>query len=366
MKIGLFTIFQVPNYGSVLQAFATQCLLEKLGHECKIIDYLYPNNWHWNQGAPRPNRIKVYIRKFIPSRKNKVLEEFRKGYFHYTRRYKDLEDLTNENWSSYDAFAVGSDQVWNYRFLRGDKAFMLSFVPFDKPRFSIASSFAASSIPYIFQEKYKNELSKFRAISVRETNGIDIIQKQLGIDIPVEVILDPTLLLSKDEWLSLIPRSGFKKKRPYILFYMWAYAFEPRPYIFEVVKHFQKEMDCDVIALEGYTPADKAEGVIMQNASSSTLPEFIDLFANSDLVVTSSFHGTAFGLNFNRPLISIVPDNVGDDRQITLLKSVGAENCIANIGTNTTLINPILGPNVVNRLREIRLTNIGWIKSNIK
>ncbi len=146
---------------------------------------------------------------------------------------------------------------------------------------------------------------------------------------------------------------------------MWAYAFEPRPYIFEVVKHFQKEMNCDVIALEGYTPSEKAEGVVMQNASASTLPEFIDLFANADLVITSSFHGTAFALNFGNPLISIVPDNIGDDRQRTLLTSVGATNGIVNIGKDIKTIQINSDKVIQDNLDTIRKRNIEWIDKNI-
>ena len=84
MKIGLVTIYQVPNYGSVLQAYATQFLLEHFGAECKIIKYKYPNEWHWNHGARKPQGLRAFIRKLIPSKKTKVLQQFRNEYFHFT------------------------------------------------------------------------------------------------------------------------------------------------------------------------------------------------------------------------------------------------------------------------------------------
>lgn len=366
MQVGLFTIYQVPNYGSVLQTYATQCVLEQQGHVCSIINYIYPNEWHWSQGARRPNRIKTLIRKFIPSKKTTVLNDFRKKYLKLTREYANLDELSNESWKNIDAFVVGSDQVWNPRFLRGDKAFMLSFAPTNKSRYSIASSFATDSLPTELRRKYEKELSQFKAISVREVNGVDIIQKELSIVRPVEVILDPTLLLSKKDWMSLIPRSKFIKQRPYILFYMWAYAFEPRPYIYEVVKHYKQKMNCEVIALEGFTSSNRAHGLDMQKADASTISEFIDLFANADLVVTSSFHGTAFALNFGCPLISIVPDNAGDDRQTTLLKSVGAESSVVTIGTDIHSINPYYNSSVLTNLDNIRQKNLTWIRKNIK
>lgn len=366
MRIGLISIYQVPNYGSVLQTYATQFLLESLGAECKVINYRYPNEWHWNHGAKRPSGWKALIRRVIPSRKAIVLQHFRENNFNFTLPFDNLDEMNNADWSNYDAFVVGSDQVWNARFVLGDSAFMLSFVPNDKPRYSLASSFALKSIPENFREKYFKYLSRFDAISVRENNGIAIIRDELNIKTPVNVILDPTLLLTKEGWLKAIPRSNFKKKRPYILFYMLAYAFEPRPYIFQVVKYFQKKMDCDIIALEGYAKPSIAGGLVMKNLENSSVEQFIDLFANADMVITSSFHGTAFALNFGKPLVAIVPDGNGDDRQTTLLCNVGCAHCAVKVNTSLPNITPDY--DVINeqiRLNELRQTNISWIRKTM-
>ena len=94
------------------------------------------------------------------------------------------------------------------------------------------------------------------------------------------------MLLSKEEWLETIPRSTFKKKKKYILLYMLTYAFEPRPYIFDILKHMQQQDDYDILALEGYTPKEDANGLEMIDKTDSSIPEFIDMFANADIVVT--------------------------------------------------------------------------------
>lgn len=366
MKIGLVTIYQVPNYGSVLQAFATQHLLEKMGAECRIINYYYPNQWHYSQGAKKRTGIRTWIRSILPSKKFKNLDMFRRSYLHLTKPYEDLDQLTTEDWSSYDAFVVGSDQVWNPRFLRADKTFMLSFVPNDKPRYSLSSSFATDTIPEIFRKKYFDQLSKFNALSVREQNGVSVINDELGLNKNVKVLLDPTLLLSKEDWLKCIPRSGFKNKRPYIVLYLLKYSFEPRPYIFEVVKHFKEKMQADVIALCGYEKPNIACGIVMQDAFSSTVPEFIDIIANADLIVTSSFHGTAFALNFGVPLISVVPSIDSDDRQTTLLKSLDVKSSICKIGSTVENLNPFYDTNRSSLiLSSLRKDNISWINNNI-
>ena len=180
-------------------------------------------------------------------------------------------------------------------------------------------------MPSKYVRLFHDELNNFKAISVREDNGVSIITDCLKLDKNVKVALDPTLLLSKEQWLKLITRSSFKKKRPYILLYMWTYAFEPRPYILRVIEHYKKKMNADVIVLEG---SRELTGLNCRfvDANNSSIPKFIDLFANANLVITSSFHGTAFAINFGVPLISIVPNEIGDDRQSSLLKKVGAES----------------------------------------
>lgn len=368
-KIGLITIYHVPNYGSVLQTYATQVLLEMLGMECHIINYKYPNEWHYSKGRPRPS-FKSFIGHLfgiLPAhRKANKLNDFKKKHFNFTKLYNSLDELKNADWSGYDMFAVGSDQVWKAHFTLGDSAFLLSFIPEDKYRISIASSFASKNVPDKFIENYKKHLGKFNAISVREQNGIDIIKNDLGLDYRAEVILDPTLLLSKEQWMEIVPRSNFKKKKKYILLYMLTYAFEPRPYIFEVIKNLQSQDDYEVIALEGYTPKEQAMGIEMIDKTDSSIPEFIDLFANADIVVTSSFHGTAFAVNFGTPLISIIPNDKGDDRQSSLLRQVGMENCIVPIGTDLETIIPKYNKECIEKnLSAIRNNCLNWIKEQI-
>ena len=368
-RVGLITIYHVPNYGSVLQTYATQVLLEKLGMECHIINYKYPNEWHFAQGRPKPT-IKTIIGHLFglkPShRKANKLIEFKKNHFNFTKLYKSLDELKKADWSGYDLFAVGSDQVWKAHFTLGDSAFLLSFIPDDKYRISIASSFASKNVPDKFIEKYKKYLGKFNAISVREHNGTDIVKNDLQLNCTPEVILDPTLLLSKEQWMDIVPRSNFKKKKKYILLYMLTYAFEPRPYIFEVIKHLQAQDDYEVIALEGYTSKEQALGISMTDKTDSSIPEFIDLFANADVVVTSSFHGTAFAVNFGIPLISVVPEGNNDDRQSSLLKSINLDCCIANKQTDIKNIGYKYDINKSSQnLKNLRNRSIDWISDKI-
>lgn len=368
-KIGLITIWHVPNFGSVLQTYATQEIIKKLGFECILLNYKYPNHWHYSQGR-KPKSLKSligYILRISPyHRKSRKLNSFKKRFFNFSRSFASLDEMISYDWSEYRTIAVGSDQVWNHRYTFADSAFMLSFLPEDLHRISIASSFASKSLPLELRPKYKKYLSLFDAISVREQNGLSIVNNELGLKHNAAIILDPTLLLSRDEWMNLIPRSKFVKKRRYILLYMLTYAFEPRPYIFDVLKYMSEKHDCDIVALEGYTRSENAKGVTMIDKTDSDISEFIDLFANADMVVTSSFHGTAFAVNFGIPLISIVPNDRCDDRQSSLLKALGADQSLVNINQSIAEIIPYYDEiSVKERLSQMRLQSLIWLSNSL-
>ncbi len=367
MKAGIVTIYDVPNFGSVLQAYATKQVLTSLGYTPIFIEYNRHNKWRIDHGgAPKSPWYRSFIRKLglkADHRKAIKLEDFKKQHFKRTRIFNDLDDLNSQDWSDYAVFVVGSDQVWNTNYLKGDSFFLLSFIPEYIKKISIASSFAIKHLPLHYEKKFKKYLSQFRAISVREINGQKIIKEQLELDVDVKLMLDPTLLLSSQEWTSLLPFT-LKYNEPYILFYMWAYAFEPRPYIYEVTKYYQEKLQCKVIALEGCYPTCPST-LKMENHSDSNIPKFLQLFSNASLVITSSFHGTAFAVNYGRPLISIIPEG-GDDRQTSLLENLGIPQCAVRIGTDLESINPYYNSEQEqHRLNELRENSILWIKNNI-
>ena len=142
---------------------------------------------------------------------------------------------------------------------------------------------------------------------------------------------------------------------------------EALPFSMELVFKYLKEKTgiINVIALEG-DPKTDLEGVKYINRESSTVSEFIDLFDNASLVITSSFHGTAFAINMNKPLVSVVPNDGNDSRQSHFLKAVGADNCIVSIGQNLDTINPNYDSEAIsNNLDGLRKKNMDWLKIHI-
>ena len=198
---------------------------------------------------------------------------------------------------------------------------MLSFGK-DVKRMSIASSFACDSLPSELIQKYKSFLGSYSAVSVREGSGLRILHDQLGLDCPSCVMLDPTLLLSADEWTSELKLREKSDCGKYVLLYILDYAFDPRPRILDVAAKMKERYACDTIITfsEKDSPEVRELGAVSVEVRS--VDEFVSYLKNATVVVTSSFHGTAFALNYSRPLISVCPQK-SDERQQGLLNELG-------------------------------------------
>ena len=115
---------------------------------------------------------------------------------------------------------AGSDQIWNPTCIKGDGVFLLDFVTNGKRRISYASSFAQAKLEEKFRKDMADSLRGFFSIAVRESNGVKIVKKLIGKDVPIT--LDPTLLLRKDDYGPLIKQSSLHIQKPYMLVYIFA------------------------------------------------------------------------------------------------------------------------------------------------
>ena len=329
-SVGILTMHRVINYGSVLQAYATQKIVEKLGYKAIVIDYVYPNKYHIKQ---KSNLIRsllsiIYHRLFptADDKKTDKIIQFRKKYLYLSpNKYQSPNKLKIKT-HPYDIYLVGSDQVWNPIHMKGDGSFLLNFIPDNKPKISFSSSFAIRKLPDEYIDYYKNSLDKFNHISVRENNGKILIKELIGKDVPVT--LDPTLMLEATEWRKLI---GFKPNKfinqKYILLYALNYAFNPEPYIYDLLFKLQERTGLKIYSFSKLP--DKYRSKSVEYIIESSPIEFLQAFENASYVVTSSFHGTAFAVNFGIPLYSIVAEKSShDDRQASLLSTLGITNCL--------------------------------------
>lgn len=329
-RIGVITMHKVLNYGSALQAYATQKTIEQLGYDCELIDYTYPNGFHKQNHRESTlvllKRFVLHLSLGFPyKKKGKKFGKFRNNYFKLSSVTYNSPDQIAANPPFYDVYMVGSDQVWNPRHIGSDTTFVLSFAASGQKKISFASSFAQANIEKKYHNLYSPYLSDFDAISVREANGQKIIKEWLGRDVPV--CLDPTLLLKKEDYLPIAADSALKIDEPFVLVYILQYAYNPYPYAADFVKQVHRETGLHVVLLD-FTAKEKLGIEHVTNLHDAVGPsEFLYLFLNASLVITTSFHGTAFALNFEKPLYAIINDKAtSDDRMLNLLTMVGAED----------------------------------------
>lgn len=229
MKVDFITRHAIPNYGSILQTYATQKVLNKLGCDSEVINYIRmdetANKTIVTNCNIKGNGIKSKIKRlgYIiiqgPNVKHmhKKFSKFRKTYLKQTEKeYNSVEELRN-NLPNADVYCTGSDQVWakigsvNY-----DETYFLNFVPEGKRCISYAASLGKSKIDEELEKKLPELLKKYETILVRENTAEEII-KEKGFN-NVKQVLDPTLLLNNEEWSSLAEKTKLDEKE-YILVY---------------------------------------------------------------------------------------------------------------------------------------------------
>lgn len=307
MKVGIITINDDSNYGNRLQNYAVQEVLKSLGCESEtivnhnkvrykrhhrnftetinhIIEKNKGKSWDYFKLQVHKLRNKKKIKDY-QARQSKAFQLFTSTYISETE-YVILDgNLPNDLNQNFDFFVTGSDQVWNPYYRRTSPIDFLTFAPKHK-RIAYAASFGVSRIPLTFIEDYRIWLSEMKNLSVREQAGVDIIKKLTGRD--AIVLVDPNLMLSKEKWLSISKVSNLKPKRKYLLTYLLgnpAYG-----------KKISKQ-----IALDNNLEVVNLADIIVLRYYFIDPTEFIDLIHSAELILTDSFHCTAFSILLEKP-----------------------------------------------------------------
>lgn len=350
MKIGIITTFRQANFGSVLQAFSLQFVLEKMGYDVELIDYKYPNGYHYQNGYPKKSfwitgkyKLRLFLGRIGLKAKNKMLlmNDFISQNTICTKTYNSKIQLQS-NPPIFDVYISGSDQIWNPNTMFGDMSYFLDFAPKNARKIAYSSSFSCDTIPQKYKQRYKYFLQQYKSIFVREENGRRIAKVLTGRT-DIEVVLDPTLLLNSNEWSKYAEKSSLSDiPQNYILFYMLAYTYNPQNKMTEILSEFQNQYKLPILSLSEKPIGFHGEFIQIEKEHTIGIYEFLDLFCNATIVVTSSFHGTAFALNFGKPLLALIDgEKKSDDRISTIMEKMGVNKQL--IDTNTIIddkINP--------------------------
>lgn len=347
MKAGILTFVNTINYGASLQALALQRVIERYGVEAEVLQY---TNEKIEQAEK--NKGKISLKRILKSismgagikRKTTAFEKYEAERLHKGQAVtKDTVDELN---LVYDYFVAGSDQIWNTKLTYGDMNYFLSFVSDDNKKISYAPSFGNTACNESLYTSIADNLKKIHHLSVREQSGADFIKKVSGRE--AEVVLDPTLLLNKSEWLT---ETTFT---PSLQHYILVYFPHNKKKVFEFVKVLKKKTGLPVVYLS-ISPRKQAGVKTIYDASPN---EFLGWINNADYVVTGSFHGTVFSLNMEKQFF-YEPSGEGS-RIDNIVRITGTLN--RSIDNPEVMENRIDYSEVTPKLDHERTSSLDWLK----
>lgn len=320
-----------------MQAYSLQQCLREMGHEPYTInlpksEYSIINKIKQTvkdvicalRGREGYKAFRYWPTEEQQSFMDKKTWDFVKGHISLTQRINSIKELYKTDFSEYDAFIVGSDQVWRYAYLSPITAFFFDFLPSDKPRMSYAASFGISDLGYSISDKIrcKELLNNFNVVTVREYDGIKICEREFGIK--AKKVVDPVFLQNKAHYLKMAsfgthPNQGKK----YIFTYILDWNKEKRDYIGRLSNERQ-------LTVVNMLP-EKFHLVGPKMLEYLVYPSVLELlrgFADAECIITDSFHGTAFSILLNKTFGVFANQNRGNSRLISVLKTFGLEDHI--------------------------------------
>ena len=296
-KIGVLTFwYGNSNYGQILQCFALQHFLKKQGYNPYLIRFI-------GYGESKFRKFVKSCLPFLCAKPSKIdrlrqFETFRKEHFRMRSLYTSLSQI-QQNPPKAEAYIAGSDQIWMQSLDNPQQqAYFLDFGDDKTKRISYAASFGMEKYPEEHQKKLGELLRRFNAISCREYSGIDIC-KEVGAK--AEKVIDPTLLLTKDDYLSALNLNAEKKHSTFIYSLNIESSDEIR---WQELREMTSESSVIVTPAAGYNESAELFGKEVSYLY-ATPEEWISQIMSSDLVVTSSFHGIAFCLIMHTPFVYV-------------------------------------------------------------
>lgn len=388
MKIGILTLPLASNYGGILQCYALQTVLERMGHEVVVLDRTF--------AAPSAGLIlrrcgsvlKCLVRRYILGQKNiailspwsntylvdkskqvdcSLLLEFVGEYINTTSPLRSSEELLKcVRKSKIDCLIFGSDQVWREEYSPYLTDFFAGFLPEDAEMLKITygASFGTSENPISEQmlETCRRLSSRFDAISVREKSAVGLVKQYFGKH--AELVLDPTLLLDADDYVIERPKTACSVT-----------ADQDTLVSYVLDTDGQKAKIADDVAGElglkesfmGLSPK-KSDG-----SPDKMIPvqSWLDNFRNSSFVVTDSFHGCVFSVINRKPFIAIVNHSRGADRFVSMLSQLGLEGRMVNDyeefnARRSELIAPIDYAEVYSKLQKLKAHSLGYLSGMLE
>lgn len=366
MKIGILTHPLEANYGGLLQAYALQEIIKRMGCEVEHIDlHIYPkdrgffklllgfikrNIEHYIMRRNVTTKFRPYITKKDYDKIAKKIRPFITKNIKCSDRFEGIESLYSIRETDYDCIIVGSDQVWIPDFC---PEFFLNFTKGWKiKRLSYAASFGHSKWRFSEQltAQCKEYVNLFDAISVRESSGVDLCANFLGVN--STQVLDPTLLLTASDYNKFIQNKDRDGK---ILFtYILDYTKEKQSMV-DYVSYYLKLSEFSLLT---------QDGLLTHNSEMPSVETWLSKIKEADFVITDSFHGMVFSIIFGKQFIVIGNKQRGLARFESLLSMLGCSNRLATSlsDVKNIIVNDVDFNAVTARVEKLRVESLYFLK----
>ena len=314
-KTAIVSCYFIHNYGSMLQAYATQKLLDKLNIENETINvsgflgefrkaqysYILKSGINSDIFRDRLGKAKnILIKKFLRNdytsnikQRDIKFDDFAESIIRKSQVYVSLEDLANKCSDNYGAVLIGSDQLWLPANIAADY-YTLNFVPDEMNSVAYATSFGVSTLPGDAAEMARRFLPRIKHISVREHAGQKLIKELTGRTVPV--VCDPTLLFTGEEWMEIQQKDRIIEEA-----YIFCNFIGSTQIHRDFVRRLKKETGLKIVALthvDHYMKCD--EGYADYTPYDIGPSEFLNLIRNASYVCTDSFHSTVFSILYKK------------------------------------------------------------------
>ena len=333
----VITRHAIANYGSILQAIATQRAVTQLGYDCKIIDYIRKDEYK-NNGLITAAKQKSYVKKCPPllgaycvarlmenTLANNKFEKMRNKWLPKTKLCHDLNNPPEA-----DVYMTGSDQVWG-PLMNGeyDWNYFLGFVNSNAKKVSYAASFGKMDISQKDANEMYGYLKIYDNITVREFQAVEMLREN-GIE--SEQVLDPTLLFDGNSWRKMLSTEVRFDKGKYVL----VYQIHKNERLSRYAKLFAEKIGLPLKRVAVMRHQKTWGGEFIETPD---IKEFIKYIDDAAYVVTDSFHGTAFSINLNTPFVTLMPETGTSARNISLLELTELNSQIAKDENDFSVIN---------------------------
>ena len=375
MRIGILTLPLHTNYGGILQAYALQTVLERMGHEVVVFD--------------TPNRLSLpplwklplcYAKRTVLKAEGKMNRIFFEQYYNRTKPVisQNIQPFINENIhrkiikkfadlkpTDYDAIVVGSDQIWRaiYFPMWNNGSIPNAYLEFAKgwniKRISYAASFGTDEWEYTEEQtkKCKKLLRHFDAVSVRELNGVNLCKKYFGVE--AEHVLDPTMLLNEEDYSLFFQKANTPISKGTLLNYILDET--------EITQKLIKEV-AELKGLKSFSvnnPFENDETKPLNERIKPSVETWLRGFCDAEFVLTDSFHACVFSILFKKQFAVVGNKERGVSRIESLLKCFGVEDHIVAKSAQVSQLPQIDYNLVYAKLDTLRKNSLGFLEATL-